>query len=133
MPPRRKSPEELALSGALATNPGRYKDRTAPPQPKSPLGKAPRHLDAEHQKVWRQLVSQAPEGLLGSCDAIAVEILSRMVVRMQKGEMQKASEFMAILNLMGKMGMTPGDRTRFDSPTSRVATPDSTDPLSELD
>ena len=131
MPPRKKTLEEHRLSGAVDKNPGRFKDRVDPPAPKAPIGKAPRHLDAEQQKIWRELTSNAPDGFLGSCDAVSVEIAVRLTQKMRKGGMDKTSEFTALFNVLSKLGLNPSDRTRVSVPQKPVS--DTDDPLSELD
>lgn len=121
MPPRKKSLEELKLSGAVDKNPGRFVDRQDAPQPKAPIGKAPRHLDAEQQKIWRELTSNAPTGVLGSCDAVSVEIAVRLTQRMRDGKMDKTSEFTALFNVLSKLGLNPSDRTRVNAiPTDKA-------------
>ena len=130
MAAHRKSLAELEASGATAKDPQRFRTRTEAPAPKEPIKGAPKHLDAEHKKVWKEFVSQAPEGVLGSCDATFLEIAVRLTVRMQKGLMEKTSEYVSLGNVLSKLGLNPSDRKRFDGP---VAKPAADDALSELD
>lgn len=131
MPAHRKSLSELEASGAIAKNPGRFKNRTESSEPKKPLGKAPRHLSEEQQKVWRELVAATEEGMLSAGDAIMVEIVVRLTMKMRAGEMTKTSEHIALANQMEKLGMTPVGRTRFDIPAPKKQDDDSG--LDELD
>lgn len=86
-----------------------------PPTVKAPIKKAPRHLDAEHQKIWREIVSNAPEGLLGSCDAVVVESAARLTYKMRNNYASFSStDNGQLLNAMGKLGGTPGDRQRLN-------------------
>lgn len=129
MPRPRKSLAELEANGSLAHNAGRLKDRTPPPEPKAPIKKSPRHLTEEQQKVWREIVSGAPDGLLGSCDMISVEVAVRLTIKMRAGLMDKTSEHISLANLMEKLGLSPAGRQRFNSvPTVTKEDKDEADP-----
>lgn len=112
----RKTRAQHEASGAIAKNPKRFKDDPhTPPAPKAPIKKAPRHLDADQQKVWREIVSNAPEGLLGSCDAIAIELCVRLVCKMRNNpDKWTSTDAGQLANIMGKLGGTPGDRQRLN-------------------
>lgn len=115
----------------MAKNPGRYANTPDTPLPKGPIGKAPRHLSADEQKVWREITSGAPEGVLGSCDAISVEIAVRLTNRMRTGKFDKQSDFTTLFNILSKLGLNPSDRTRVHAVPSAPAK--TVDALDELD
>lgn len=103
-----------------------------PPEPKAPISKAPRHLDAKHQKIWREIVSSLPDGLLGSCDAIVLESVVRLTHKMRNNYAAFTStDNGQLLNGMGKLGGTPGDRQRLNvtAPVEKAVK----DELDELD
>jgi phage terminase small subunit len=132
MPAHRKSLAELTASGSTAKDPQRFRNRTEPPAPKAPLDKIPKHLDAEQKKVWREIVSNAPEGLLGSCDSIAIELCVRLVCKMRNSpDKWTSTDAGQLANIMGKLGGTPGDRQRLNvvAPVEKTVK----DELSELD
>lgn len=131
MPPRRKTLAEHEASGAIAKNPGRFVGRTDPPAPKGPIGKAPRHLTDAEQAVWRELVNQAPDGVLTSYDRLSLEITVRMVLLMRAGKLTKQSELVSLFTTLGKYGFNPDGRGRLDIPEPKK--PDEEDDLSELD
>jgi len=132
MPALRKSLAELEANGSMAHDPQRFRDRTPPPEIKAPIKRAPKHLTEEQQKVWREIVSGAPDGLLGTCDMISVEVAVRLTIKMRAGLMEKTSEHISLSNLMEKLGLSPAGRMRFNSvpPTTKAVIDD---PLSELD
>lgn len=131
MPRPRKPLSHHEMTGAIDKNPGRFKNRTESTEPKKPLGKAPRHLSKEQQEVWREMVAATEAGMLTSGDAVMVELVVRLVMKMRAGEMTKTSEHIALANQMEKLGMTPVGRTRFDIPVPPKK--DDGDELSELD
>lgn len=115
MPAHRKSLAEHIASGSAAHDPQRFRNRTDPPAPKAPLDKIPKHLDAEQKKVWKEIVSNAPEGLLGSCDSIAIELCVRLVCKMRNdSEKWTSTDASQLANMLGKLGGTPSDRQRLN-------------------
>jgi hypothetical protein len=53
---QRKTLQQLAESGTLHKNPGRYVGRwVAQSAPARPIGKAPAHLPAAEQAIWAEL------------------------------------------------------------------------------
>jgi hypothetical protein len=131
----RKSRAQHEASGAVAKNPQRFRnDSHEPPVPKGSLGKAPRHLDAAHQKIWREIVSTAPNGLLGSCDAIVLESVVRLTWKMRNNSsLFTSTDNGQLVNAMGKLGGTPGDRQRLNVTTPSEPTGKVKDELDELD
>jgi len=114
MPTSRKSIAELAVSGTLGKNLGRYKSRIASRTTViAPIGKAPNHLPTIERGIWAEVVRSAPPALLTKSDRISLEILCRLVARMRTAPF-KASELNALTAVLGKFGMTPGDRFRMN-------------------
>lgn len=116
MPTPRKTIAQLADSGTLARNKGRYKSRiAAQPNFIRPVGKAPTHLSPGARAAWAEAVKNAPHGLLERSDRLILEVLSRLVVRMRTSE-PKTSELNALVNILSKMGLTPADRAKLNVP-----------------
>jgi hypothetical protein len=116
MAAHRKSLAELEANGSLAKDPQRFRDRTPPPEPKAPLKRVPPHLDDAQKKVWKELLAAAPDGVIGTCDAPAFEVVVRATIDMRAGLLTKQSERQSLFNMYGKFGLVPGDRTRFNGP-----------------
>ena len=110
MPKPRKSLAQLAESGTLGRNKGRYQSRIAAvPITLSPPGHAPSHFDAQQKAVWAEILRTAPHGLLMKSDRIVVEVLVRLLHKVRTSDGSTA-EYNSIINLLGKMGMTPASR-----------------------
>jgi phage terminase small subunit len=114
MPIARKSLAELQLSGTYQRNKRKYDDRLNPVATiLPPIGTAPRHLQATERAVWAEVVRSAPEGLLGRPDRIALEVATRLIVKMRTGD-YKPSDVGALLNVFTKLGMTPAARQKLN-------------------
>src|SRR5258707_343216 len=112
MPKPRKSIQELMLSGTYQMNKRRYEHRLNPVSTvQLPIGTAPRHLQAIERVVWAEIVRSAPEGLLGRPDRIVLEVATRLIVKLRSGE-YRPSDVGALLNVLGKLGMTPAARQK---------------------
>ncbi len=117
MPTPRKTLAQLAASGTLAKNVGRYKKRIdAQSTPNKPIGKAPVHLTPQERGIWAELIKSAPSGLLQKSDRLAVEVVVKLVGRM-RGPDAKTSDFAALSNLLGRLGLSPTDRLKMDIPS----------------
>jgi phage terminase small subunit len=138
MPTPRKSLSQLAASGTLGKNLGRYQSRlAAQPNFIRPVGKAPPHLPAVERAVWAELVRGAPPGLLQRSDRLILEVLSRLVVRMRTSD-PKTSELNCLINVLSRMGLTPLDRTKLNlesppEPSAKAAEDARWAELDELD
>jgi len=114
--PAKKTLRELALSGTLRNNPGRYASRARTSDLiVGPLGQPPRHLSAQAKKVWREIVKDAPEGLLTSADRMLLEIACFLTLKMRSG-MVKNSELGLLSSVLAKLGLTPVDRNKVEAP-----------------
>jgi hypothetical protein len=138
MPKPRKSLTELAASGTLQKNLGRYQTRIASKITiAAPIGTAPRHLQAIEKSIWAEVTRSAPSGLLTKSDRLALEVLCRLVARTRTAEF-KTSESNALLAVLGKFGLTPSDRLKMSleplpEPTVQTAEQKAWDELAELD
>jgi hypothetical protein len=106
MPKARKSLEELSRTGTLRKHHERYQGRIAAQKaPIVPLGTAPAHLPDAEQKVWKELASAAPRGLLQRSDRIFVGLVARMVVRARTSG--KTADVNALVSVLSKLGFAP--------------------------
>jgi len=109
IPKPRKSPSQLAESGTLQKNLGRYQARiTAQTTVIAPIGTAPRISPQLSVSVWADVMRNAPSGLLTKSDRVAFEVLVRLTVRMRTLD-AKTSELNSRLAVLAKFGMNPTD------------------------
>jgi phage terminase small subunit len=114
MPKQRKTLQQLAESGTLAKNPGRYVGRwVAQSAPMRPIGKAPAHLPATEKAIWAELVKAAPARLLQRSDRVILELACRLVARMRAAD-SKPSEISVLMNILGRLGFSPIDRLKLN-------------------
>lgn len=95
--------------------------------PAGPLGDPPEHFTRTQREIWFELALQVPDGVLTVADRMMVEIYCGLVARHRGGvnadgetvypEVLKASEYELILKLLGRMGLTPADRSKIKAPT----------------
>lgn len=114
MPAHRKPTNVLKLTGALAKDPGRFKDRAEEPAPDQPFPvEAPAHLTAAARKCWLELVASLPPGVAFDSDKQAMEQLANLLAFCRKYKWQVDMKVHAqFLRLLGVFGMTPADRSR---------------------
>ena len=137
MPKQRKTLAQLAESGTLVRNSGRYAGRAAAQSaPQRPIGLAPAHLPAIEKRIWKELIKAAQPGLLQQSDRFYLELCCRMVGRMRAGDV-KSSEMNSVANILSKLGMNPVDRIKLgiENPTDPAKSKDKSpwDELDELD
>jgi|ERR1700722_1802197 phage terminase small subunit len=136
MPKQRKTLQQLAESGTLHKNPGRYVGRwVAQTAPFRPIGKAPAHLPATEKAIWAELTKAAQPGLLQRSDRLFLEVCCKLVARIRTAENPKSSEINSLTNILGKLGLNPTDRAKLDLETSTQpkTNPSPWDALDELD
>ncbi len=113
MPANRVPINLLRLRGAIKKNPARLKERESEPVPKAALGDPPGHLAKDERKCWRELISKAPYGVIGDCDAWEVEIASCLMAQYRRSRLDMPAARLNLLHsIMGRFGFTPADRSR---------------------
>ena len=123
MPTPRKTLEELAASGTLGKNLSRYRNRLEAHAAAAgtPIGRAPSHFNSADRAIWAEITKTAAPGLLQKTDRLAVEALVRLVGKM-RGQDAKTSDLNALINLLGRLGLSPLDRLKFDLPPVNSST-----------
>lgn len=108
----------LQLTGAFKKNPKRGAKRANEPKPEGPLGDPPaRFLNPHspsavyHLEMWHELIGMAPIGVLTSADRWAAELACVLMAKVRYGGF-KGGDVAQLSSLMGKMGLTPSDRSR---------------------
>lgn len=113
MPRPRKPTEVLELTGAFRRNPQRKREVGA--KSEKGLGTPPAHLSAAETACWREVVGNAPAGVLTSADRPLVEIVARLMARFRE-DWLKGSEFAILLQCLVRLGWTPSDRSKVAAP-----------------
>ena len=111
--PRPQTPLAKAkLTGAIAKNPQRFRDRAAPKTSTQPVGSPPAYLDKYAKAAWRDFVKHS--SWFTADDRMALEVASVAVGQMRAliklGEIVPASMLSAINTAIGKLGASPTDR-----------------------
>jgi hypothetical protein len=138
--PRPRTPTDiLEKNGAFDHDPQRRAAREGEPTPSGPLGDPPLTFTKGQREAWFELMLQAPENVLTISDRVMVELYCNLVARMRGGdpdperegatkppENLKAAEANLLLNLLGRMGLTPADRSRIHAPAAKKVAADDT-------
>jgi hypothetical protein len=113
----------------LALHPGRYRDRASSPVPAGPLGDPPGHLGPAQRTAWQELATQIPEGVLTIADRIFVEATCHLIAKMRSEHFEPTPAwFTALASGLGRMGLTPADRSKISVPSA----PQPEDPFADL-
>lgn len=113
----RKPTNVLELTGAFKANPSRGRERENEPSPEEPISDAPAHFDAGQAEAYRELVRKAHRGVLCDADSVVVEAGAVLLARMRKAPDEfTAGEFGRLEAILGKLGMTPADRSKVSAP-----------------
>lgn len=75
------------------------------------LGAPPEHLDEAGRAAWLELAGNATPDTLSRADRVALELTTRLLLKMRSGE-AKAAELTLLAGQLAKFGCTPADRTR---------------------
>ena len=115
MPAPRKPTNVLELKGAFRRNPKRKRARGNEPPPNGAIGRVPGHLSEEERNAWRQIVRDAPPGVLCKADRLAVESAARcLAILRETDSLRWAAE---LRHWLVRLGMTPADRSRVSAPS----------------
>jgi hypothetical protein len=125
--PRPRTPTAiLEATGQLAHDPKRYATRLTEPKPNTSLGTAPKHLTTAQKKVWKELSSTAPDGVLTGCDRWIVETSVILMSKIRTGNFT-STDIGHLRSCLAAMGMTPADRSRVSATPNAIS-----DDLDEL-
>jgi hypothetical protein len=106
----------LEAKGAFDKDPQR---RRVDPETTGEIGEAPVYMTDSQKAVWGEIKSQLPIGVAKSADRIVFEVCVRLVDKMRHHEKGiNSSETAQLLNALGRMGMTPADRTKCAVPVT---------------
>lgn len=121
--PNPKKPQALReLHGTANRN--KHRDNDSQPTPTRGIGPAPKHLNELEAAAWDEIVGNLYVGVLGEGDKFALETLARLVVEMRTNfELMPAAKLTQMINLFGRFGMTPSDRTKIVVPKQKETNP----------
>ncbi|WP_245965611.1 hypothetical protein [Pseudorhodoferax soli] len=111
------------MSGAIAKNAGRFKDRTIQ-KGSRPLGEPYATMTPEQKAAWAEIQHDMP--WLTSSDRIMVRLACSWVARMDKDDLGVAASS-ALATIMSKLGATPVDVSKV-----RHASDEEEDPTDEF-
>lgn len=122
MPTPRKPTALREIQGTAHQN--KHRQNGDQPIPEQPLAGPPTHLTERQQQIWLELRGIMYQGVLGQADAIAMELLCRMVEEMRHNfDSMNAAKLTQLSTLLGRFGMTPSDRTKVVVPRRPKANP----------
>lgn len=109
----RKPTNVIELTGGFKKDPQRKRGNE--PKPAGTLKSAPKHLDADAKKCWKEIVSVMPAGVLTKADGMIVEIAAVLMVKFRKDlSAMTASKMNLLINCLTRIGMTPADRSKIN-------------------
>lgn len=120
----RKPTTQLALNGTAQKNPARLAARADEPVVTQPLGEPATRLSDAERAAWRDISGLAP--WLTVADRVAVELAACLLAAFRiQGTALPPPLFNRLETLLGRLGMTPADRSKVSnrktSPTNPFA------------
>src|SRR5262249_19607174 len=110
-----KTKRDLAASGTLDKNPGRYRDKRDGKSPKDPpLGEPPGHLDFAQAHCWNQFRTEMP--WLTASDATLVEMACTLRAQLMCGILS-VKDYGALRALIVQLSGTTLSRDRMRAPS----------------
>lgn len=106
----RKPTDLLKISGAFKKNPKRKREDVAVT---GEIGEPPVYFNVDQKECWKEIVRNAPVGVLKNSDRIAVEIASKLLNDSRQNWLDfDKGKLLRLETLLGKFGMTPADRSK---------------------
>lgn len=122
----RKPTNVLQLAGAFKKNPQRLAYRANEPKPTGAIGEPPAGADAEVARCWREIVDEAPPGVLTNADRGVMLLLAKLRLHAEKGDpfvtddgtlietirTYDTKKLGLLLRCYTELGMTPASRSK---------------------
>lgn len=114
----RKPTSVIEATGGFKKNPSRKRED---PITIGPIGDAPDYFTKEEKTAWVEIVNNAPLGVLAAADRMVVESVSRLVAEMRCSKMEDftGAKMALIISGLGRLGMTPADRSKVSAPKKK--------------
>lgn len=90
------------------------------------VGDPPAHLESDLVKAWREIVAQAPRGVLTRSDRLIVEHACRLLAAI-RSDNAKTGTFVEYRRTIESLGLSPASRSRLSVPP-----PPQPNPFAEL-
>ena len=112
----------LEAKGSFKTHKNRRRDNE--PVVKEPIGQAPARLNSTEVECWKEIVANAPPGVLTRADRNAVELCAKMMaLSWTDFEGMSVAMIGKLMSALGSLGMNPSDRSRLTVPKVEDANP----------
>jgi len=111
MPAPRKPTQILSLTGRLAHDKKRYRNRKDEPTENGPLGDPAPHLPPTERELWKEIAGLLVPGVALASDRLAFEGLVRMAAKLRDNTIG-VGERTQLFKMFERFGMTPADRSR---------------------
>lgn len=122
----RKPTNVLQLAGAFKKDPQRAAARANEPKPTGPIGDPPAGTDAEVARVWREIVEEAPPGVLTNADRGVLLLMAKLRLHAEVGDpfiaddgttfetvrIYDTKRLTLLLRCYTELGMTPASRSK---------------------
>jgi hypothetical protein len=120
----------LNLRGAFKKHPERKAERENEPDPIGEIGNPPDHCPAEVAACWREIVGIAHKGTLCAGDRLVLEHGARILAHLRRNAWDVNPAILVRWEcFLGKLGMTPSDRSKVQVIKGHVK---EADPLDEF-
>lgn len=122
--PRPKVPSEIAaITGYRKSHPSRFNDRE--PRPSAGIGEYPKNPAMDAAGCWNEIVDNACPHVLSCADRYCVEIAAHLMAEFRQSPTEFTAARLTVLErCLGKMGMSPVDRTRVVAVTEEQSNPE---------
>jgi phage terminase small subunit len=131
----------LHLNGAMKRNPGRYNERAHEPKPSGEIGDPPAWMDEAHANCWRDIVADAPPGVLSNADRGLLTLMVPLRLHSEGGDPYVSEDgkihetirvyndkrLALLLRCYTELGFTPASRSKVqakqveDAPVNQFA------------
>lgn len=109
MPAHRLPAAKAEVSGAVAKNAGRFRDRKAPTKTR-PIGEPYVSMSEAQKEVWREMVADMP--WLNSSHRILLRLACFHAARLDTDTDFGVSATQALSSILSKLGATPVDESK---------------------
>lgn len=132
----RKPTNVLHLSGAFKHNPDRLAARANEPKPSGPVGDPPDNMDVETARCWREIVAEAPPGVLTNADRGILAIAADLRRHAEQGDpvnvaprgaepeyeyVTDPKKIALLVRCYTELGMTPASRSKVQAKPTEEA------------
>lgn len=89
-----------------------YRYKNEPPDGAGELKAPPAHFNAAQKRIWEEIVSDLPMNVATQSDHILIEMTTVLLYQFRESpEDFTAAQYGRLIQCLGRLGMTPSDRT----------------------